>query len=413
MFFLSRLIGNDIFDSKGVSVGKVKDFSVSLTEGYPPIKHIVCKGSSKDDIRIRWNSVRSFEESQIFLSCPSSEIQKIEKSAEEVDLASDVLDRQIFDTEDRKLIRVQDVQMARVEGQLLAMAVDVSIRAVVRRLGFENLVSGFKEKLQPKLIDWKKLSFIGVEEHNIKLKVQSKDFEILHPADIADIVSELSPEQRTEILTALDDEIAADTIEELDPQYQASTIAGLESKRASEILEEMSPDEAADLIADLPETKAQELLGLMSTDEAYEIRQLLQFPEDSAGGIMTTEFVTVREDFTISQTIKIIRERGDEIDTMSYIYVVDMEGVLKGVFSLLELIMAEPQVKVKNVMQKNVISVGLLMPQVEVAKLVAKYDILAIPVIDDKKRIKGIVTIDDALDVIIPTKWKKRLPRIY
>jgi len=413
MFFLSKLLSSKIYDLKGNMVGNLKDLVVSLYNGYPPVVDVISKGDAKNDFRIPWKLIRNFEESEMFLSCQASELVSGTRGEDEICLVRDILDKQIVDTEGRKLIRVQDIQLARVEDTLRVMAVDVSVRAIFRRLGFEMLLPGIKDKLEPKLLDWKNLNFLGVEEHDIRLRVISKKLEVLHPADIAEIVSELSPDQRTKILQALDQEVAADTIEELHPSDQANTIASLESKKASEILEEMAPDEAADLIADLPPNKATELLGLMKVDEAYEIKQLLKFPENSAGGIMTTEFVSVPDDFTAEDATKRIREKGDELDTISYIYVVDKEGALRGVFSLKQLIIADPKAVVTDFMQTNVISVTLLSEQTDVAKIVAKYNILAVPVVDDKKRIKGIVTIDDALDVIIPTKWKKRFPRIY
>jgi len=413
MLFISKLISNKIYDVKGSPVGGLKDFIVSLYNGYPPVINMIAKREGKGDYRIPWKKIRSFEESEIFLSCQIDDLTPDFKNDEDVYLVRDILDKQIVDTEGRKLIRVQDIQLARVEDVLRVMAVDVSVRGILRRLNFEKFALGFKDKLQPKLIDWKNLSFLGVKEHDIRLRVINKKLELLHPADIADIVSELTPEQRTQVLQALDQDLAADTIEEMESPHQANALADLESKKASEILEEMAPDEAADLIADLPPGKASELLGLMKVDEAYEIKQLLKFPENSAGGIMTTEFVMVPEDFSAEDTIKRIREKGNEIDTISYIYVVDKENVLKGVFSLKGLIMADPKSLVIDFMKQNVISVNLLTEQTEVAKMVSKYDILAVPVVDDKRRIKGIVTIDDALDVIIPTKWKKRFPRIY
>jgi magnesium transporter len=413
MFFLSKLLDKKVFDLKGAHQGSLTDLVVSLYNGYPPVNSIIVKSNGKKGLRVPWKSVRSFEESEIFLSCQFTDLADDVAKEEEIYLVRDILDKQIIDTEGRKLIRVQDIQLARVEDTMRVMAVDISVMAILRQLGLESFIGKFSEKLKPRLIDWKNLSFLGVEENDIRLRIENQKLELLHPADIADIVSELSPEQRTKVLQALDQDVAADTIEELHPPFQANAIAGLESKRASEILEEMAPDKAADLIADLPPGKATELLGLMKVDEAYEIKQLLKFPENSAGGIMTTEYVAVPDDFTAEETIKRIREKGHELDTIVYIYVLDRENALRGVFSLKQVIMADPKSVVTEFMQRNVISVGLLTEQDEIAKLVSKYDILAVPVVDEKQRLKGIVTIDDALDVIIPTKWKKRFPRIY
>jgi Mg/Co/Ni transporter MgtE len=175
----------------------------------------------------------------------------------------------------------------------------------------------------------------------------------------------------------------------------------------------MAPDEAADLLEELPHERRQELLNLMEREEAEDVRKLLAYPEDSAGGIMNTEFVAVRPDLTAEQAIAQIREQAHEAETIYYVYVTDHDGHLLGVFSLRDLVLAPPQMPVSEFMHRRVVVAHLLESQEDVAQQVAKYNLLAVPVVDDQNRLQGIVTADDALDRIIPTTWKKRLPRLY
>jgi magnesium transporter len=184
-------------------------------------------------------------------------------------------------------------------------------------------------------------------------------------------------------------------------------------EKVADVLEEMAPDEAADLLAQLPEDRSQELLSLMVREEAEDVRKLLAHPEDTAGRIMTTEFVAIGSDLTAEQAIAALREMADEAETSFYVYVTDSENHLLGVFSLRDLVCARPQTRVTEFMHRRVVSVKLLDSQDEVAQAVAKYNLLAVPVVDDEGRLQGIVTADDALDKIIPTSWKKRLPRLY
>jgi Mg/Co/Ni transporter MgtE len=181
----------------------------------------------------------------------------------------------------------------------------------------------------------------------------------------------------------------------------------------ADLLEEMEPDEAADLLAELPEQRSRGLLALMNKEDSDDVRKLLSYPEDSAGGIMTTEFASVPPNVTAEMAIKLLRQNASDAETLFYVYVIDAEEHLKGVFSLKNLIFAEPAAPVEDFMEDRVKSVNLNDQQDEVAQVITKYDLLAIPVVDDQNVMHGIVTVDDALDKVIPTAWKKRLPRFF
>jgi Mg/Co/Ni transporter MgtE len=167
------------------------------------------------------------------------------------------------------------------------------------------------------------------------------------------------------------------------------------------------------LLAEMPEDRSQELLELMEDDEAEDIRKLLTYPEDTAGGIMTTEFVALRPGLTAAQALTVLRETAHEAETISYVYVTEPDDRLVGTFSLQDLVLAPPDTPVQEFMHRRLMSVSLSARQEDVAQVIAKYNLLAVPVVDAQGRLHGIVTADDALDKIIPTAWKKRLPRMY
>ena len=184
-------------------------------------------------------------------------------------------------------------------------------------------------------------------------------------------------------------------------------------EKVADVLEEMSPDEAADLLAELPAERTEDLLELMEDQEAKEVRLLLSYPEDSAGGIMTTDYAALKPGLTAAQAIEALRDLDPDAESLFYIYVTDEKNRLMGVFSLSDLILAQPGTLVSSFMHEKVVTANVLTKQETLAQLIAKYNLLAIPVVDSENRLLGMVTADDALDKIIPTAWKKKLPRFY
>ncbi|MHB0976266.1 MAG: magnesium transporter MgtE N-terminal domain-containing protein [Candidatus Aquicultorales bacterium] len=412
MLFASRLQHQPVLEASGRVVGTVQDLVIKLGPKYPYVTAVVVKPSEKEPIFVPWAAIQSFEESEVMLAVNLNEMGTFVQRDDEVLLLKDILDKQIVDTEGKKLIRVGDVKLARIGDKIRIVAVDISGQATMRRLGLGALAD-FLTRRPPKFIDWANVDIIGRADPNLKLTVPHDKLALLHPADLAEIANRLSPQQRAAVIESLDDETAADTLEEMDPEHQVSVLTDMESERASDILEEMSPDDAADLLADLPREKAEELLALMNKEEADELRKLLQHPENSAGGIMTTEYVSVPVGFTAADTLDLLRKEVGDIEAIYYLYVVDKENHLLGVFSLRDLLSAEPPDRVTSFMKTDPIKVDLSTEQEEVARLVAKYNLLAVPVVDEENVLHGIVTVDDAIDVVIPTAWKRRFPRIF
>jgi magnesium transporter len=249
----------------------------------------------------------------------------------------------------------------------------------------------------------------------IRLRVSRDKISQLHPADIATIVSGLDLSSGEALLTALDTPTVADTMQEIEPELQVTIMEHLPPERAADVLEEMDPNDAADLLADLqPDDRAQ-LLDLMEDDEAHTVKKLLTYPEDSAGGIMSTEYTTIPRGLTVGQALEHVRKSSAASDdeTMYYVYIVDEQNKLTGVATLRDLVLAPPDSPVASLREDHPVTVDLLTPQTEVARVVAKYNLLAVPVVDPEGIFHGIVTVDDAIDAIIPTAWKKRLPHFY
>jgi magnesium transporter len=416
MLYLSQAIGRPVRDRQSEPMGKLADLIVAVGDRYPPVTGLVVQTDGRR-IFLPWSSVESLDESGARLRSRTIDIGKFQQRPNEILLRTDLMDKQIVDIDGRKVVRVNDLRLDEVGGALHLVAVDVGGAGVLRRLGlegpFRTLARNLRVPVPEKYIDWEDVDPVETSIASIKLRVPHGGLAELHPADLATIIDQLAPRDRAGVLASLDDEAAADAIEEMEPDTQVEVIEDLEPARAADILEEMSPDDAADLVADLSQTARDEILALMERDEAAEVEELLGYPEDTAGGIMTTEFVAVPAQLSAADTIDRLRELEPDAETIYYVYVTDEEGRLVGVLSLRDLIVARPDTPISEVMIDEPVAVGALADQDEVAEVVAHYNLLAVPVVDDGGRLVGIVTVDDAIDTVLPTAWKKRLPRLF
>ena len=248
----------------------------------------------------------------------------------------------------------------------------------------------------------------------LRLSVSQSRLVKMPPADIAAILDDLDSHTSKALLQGFTNEDLADTLEESSPEVQQAILSHLHPERAADVLEEMDPDEAADILADMDDQVSEQLLTLMEDEEAEEVRSLLGYPEDSSGGIMTTEFTWVPEHFTVGEALKFLRSSEDALEDefMYYVYILDESQKLKGVVSLRDLVTSPLDQPLSKWINDSVVKVYPLTPQEDAAYLIAKYDLMAIPVVEpETDRMLGIVTVDDALDTVLPTAWKKRLPR--
>jgi CBS domain-containing protein/sporulation protein YlmC with PRC-barrel domain len=419
MIYFSQLINQNVWDGFGSIVGKLEDILIDGTEKkMPPIVALSIKKNPLDIEFIPAYQIASLWPS-ITLRVGADRINPYTPSGHELYLLDRVLDQQIVDTEGKRLVRVNDLQIARARDQFVLTGVDVSGTGLLRRLGLEKIGRTVGKVInktpEPVVIPWR---FVASIEHDdpLRLSVAQNKIVKMPPADIAAIVDELDRHTTSALLAGFNNETLADTLEESSPGLQMTILSNMTAERAADILEEMGPDEAADLLADLPDGTSKALLGLMEKEEALDLQTLLKYPEDTAGGIMTTEFAHVPDNITIQEAIDYLRQSKDarEDEVMYYVHIIDNQGRLKGIVTLRDLVMADPQSKLQQWEEPDIIYVEPLTPQEDVAYMIAKYDLLSIPVVDpDSEEMLGIVTVDDAIDVILPTAWKKRLPRLF
>jgi len=414
MLYLSQAIGSPVLDAHGEPIGKVDDLIVAIGDRYPPVTGLVV-ATGRRSIFLPWSHVASFDVSGARLSTGTIDITRFQQRPNEIQLRQDLLDKQIVDIDGRKVVRVNDLSLDDVEGKLHLVAVDVGAAGLLRRLGLERgyrvLARNLRLPTPERYIDWEDVDPVETSIASIRLRVPHGGLTELHPADLATIIDQLAPRDRAGVLAALDNEAAADAIEEMEPDTQVEVLEALPPERAADILEEMSPDDAADLVADLSDETRVELLALMERDEAEELGGLLAYPEDTAGGMMTTEFVAVPAELSAAATIDRLRELEPDAETIYYVYVVDPEGRLVGVLSLRDLIVAPPSTPIGEVMIDEPVAVEVTADRDDVASVVARYNLLAVPVVDENGRLVGIVTVDDAIDTILPASWRRRVPK--
>ncbi len=417
MPYVSELTGRPVVDSDGITVGTLVDFVARIwgEVHHPSIEAIVIE-HKKERRMVPFSSVVVLMTAVIPLNCRLAEIQSYISSEDDIYLVEDVLDKQIIDVDGARVVRVNDLELIKVNANVFVSNVDIGGMGILRRVGLSKLASRITNSLHLKSpqnsISWDFVELLQ-RDQDMRLKVPGSKITQLHPADFAEIISDLNRLESSQLLDTMDVKHIADALEEVEPDFQASLVKNMSDEKVADVLEEMAPDEAADLLGELSKERSEDLLDLMEDDEAKDVRKLLAYPDDSAGGLMTTEYAAVLPDLTAEQAIASLRESASEAETVFYVYVVDEIGHLLGVFSLSDLIFSKPQTPVAQFMHKRVVKVDQFDKQDEIAQVIAKYDLLSVPVVDNQNILHGMVTADDALDKIIPTAWKKRLPRFY
>jgi Mg2+ transporter MgtE len=403
--YLTSVVGRPVVDAQGEEMGHLSDLAIATGEIFPSVTALAFMGPEKRPLLLSWRKyVASFDDDAVRLRADREDLRFSYLQKDEILLVRDLMDKQIVDTQGIKVVRVNDLKLAEGKSDLRLLGADVGLRGLLRRLGLERafdlVTKPFGYQLPENLIAWNYTELLEKDLSAVKLSVTHRRLHELHPADIADILEQLSSAQRSKVFEHLDAERAADAISEAEPDVQAELVESLGNERASDLLEEMDPDDAADILGDLPYEKAEALLNLMGVAEARDVRKLLGYREKSAGGIMTTDFVTVPEGHTVGQTIEQLRATADEPVVAHYVYVTDENGFLQGVLSLRRLIVASPDTPVIDVAETSLITVGPDDDQEEVASVIRKYDLLAVPVVDESTTLLGIVTFDDVLEVL-------------
>jgi len=409
--FLSRILGKKIVDSTGRTWGRVLDLIISSAELYPLVTGVLYRPpEGKDSVRFSWDRVREVGEKIHITPLTPEDQGKGEVKGGELLLKDSLLDKQIVDTHGAKILRVNDLHLLKVNSDLRLVHVDVGLRGLMRRIGLERATEKFFQwffdyHLMDNLIPWRVVQPLSSPDL-LRLKISQDRLAQIHPADLADIIEELDINKRTELFQALDVETAAEALEETDPKIQVHLIENLHPAKASDIIEEMSPNGAADLLGDLPKDKAEGILNEMEKEMAEDVKELLVHPEEEAGGLMTTSFPVFPPSTTVREVLNYLRRESENLDLIYYVYVADDHGHLLGVASLRDLLMANPEGALADLMEPRVITVGVEEEKKEIADLFAKYAFKAVPVVDTENHIKGVIPFRSLLEVVAPQLGK-------
>lgn len=407
--FVSQICGKTAYDSEGSQIGRVQDLVVSPGERMPPLSAVILR-TPQGQISLPASEVASYAPNLV-LSIPFHKSSRWFCGENDLLLRKDLLDKQLVDVHDYRVVRVNDIRLAASTRGVRVVGVDVGLRGLMRRAGAEWLLDAalklLRRRRSAQIISWEDVEPFERAGGRIRLKVPTERLLKLHPADIGQIINEMDPAERKEVFEALDVETAADVMQETDPEVQVDILSHLDDETATDILEEMEPDEAADLLGDLPTELSEDLLSKMEQDDAEEVKELLAYDENSAGGMMTNEYIAIGKDMTAGQTIDHLRQLAPEAETIYYVYVIDDEERLAGVLSLRDLIVAQPETSIELVMVQDVRHVHADSGIEDIAQTLGRYNLLALPVVDDEHRLLGIVTVDDALEQVLPPDWRR------
>lgn len=422
--FFSSLLDKPVHDANGAFVGRLSDLAISVASMFPPVVGFVVQRGRWERFPLtgRWSDVVDIEGPTIRLAVGIEALKPSKARADgEILVREALLDKQIVDMGGAKVVRVNDLHFLKLgRSDLRLVHVDVGTRGLVRRMGWgpalDTLLRRFAPRAQylsaERLIRWQYVQPLSLDANarNIRLSVMQKQLKELHPADIAEILTDLDTNERATMFRSLDAETAADALAEVeDPRIQTQLLETVSQDHAADILEEMQPDEAADLLSELPQETSSALLRKMEVDEAQDVRELLTYAPDTAGGMMTTEFIALPADITVEETFARLRSAAPDVENIYYIFVADTEGRLVGVLNLRHLIMASPQARLQDIMIENPARVHHTDSRDTVAEIVEKYDLLALPVVDDNDVIVGMITVDDVLSHIAKQAWKRKL----
>ena len=411
---LSELESMKVVDTAGEEVGELIDVVVDLTADPPVVNGFLVERSDEEQLFVRWDQVSALDvdAERLELNVPLVRLAPSSIRANEIVLVDAVLDNQVLDVRHRKFVRVQDVALEPRAGNLVVTGVDASSGAVMRRMGL-GFLSRRLSRREGDFVPWDDVNLISLRLSRLNFIDAFSELGQLHPADLADVISQVGPHQRAAVLGALNAQLAADTLQEMEPELRNAALLEMSAERAVAVLGEVDPDEAADILSELPEDAAETLLAGLPKADADALRGLASHPQHSAGALMTTDCVSMATDLTVAQAFERIRAERPEDEVLSVIFVVDAAGRLAGTLSLRDLVLAAAEQRLADLMDDEVVQVTADTAEEEVGRLMTRYDLLALPVVDEGGRLLGIVTLDDALEAILPEEWKRRLPRLF
>ena len=414
MVYFSDLQKKPVLDKSENKIGTFQDIVFIDGEEFAEVTHLIYKSDDGYQKKIPWELVEELKEEQIGRKLKIEVI--VDRDEEEINPAfvrgnelilGDILDKQLVDIDGVKVVRVNDIILGKIQGKFCIAAVAVGMKSMLRRLGFIGIANIFPKKAGDYAIRWDKVETLGNHHHDIHVKIQKKQIADLHPEDIADIMEDLDTKERALIFKTLDHKKAVRTLIDAEPHVQESFFKSLRLKSISEIIENIPASHAADLLGEMPKKKVKKILSYVDKEHGATIREILHYPEATAGAIMHTNMITVPQSHTAQQTIALLRKAKPPTNRTFHLYVTNRKKRLLGVIPLRSLITAAPKKKVSKIMQKDIIKVNLHTTKEDIAKAIARYDLFTVPVVDDDDVIQGVVTADEVLTEIMPESWKR------
>jgi magnesium transporter len=405
---LTAMLGTPVTDAQGNVRGKLKDIAVATGAEAGRVAGLVLKTRQGLQI-VPSNQVLETPSGTLELRSPSA-LSPLKGDENYLFLQQDLIDRQIIDIHGRKVVRVNDVDLEWLghgSVHLLRVSeVEVGLRGAVQRV-FKGLLprqalEALSRRFAAKGIPWQFVDVIEVDPaRRVKLKIEHERLGEMHPSELAEILSDLPPAEREAIFTTLDEEVAAETLEEIEPKLQKSLLEGMDEERIADIVEEMDPGAAADLLGELSDERSEAILEEMEPDERHEVEELLEFHEDSAAGRMTTEFVSVDDAATVADAVQALREFDGDVETVTQIYLLARDRVLRGSVPLARMVVALPGSHLKVLAEPRVLSCPAEMHQSDVAELFDKYNLHSLPVVDTLGRMVGVVHSDQVISYLL------------
>jgi CBS domain-containing protein/sporulation protein YlmC with PRC-barrel domain len=413
-FFLNSFLYKKVYDEYNDSLGKLWDIYVTTEDGYPKaIGYKIKKNGEMFNFEFR--SIEFCEGENEFLVKVRDAKEIIPRSFSYL-LSKHLLDKQIVDINGKKLVRVNDLRMGEIAGELRVLAVDTGALALGRRAGVEGLVrrvfSLMHKEANDSLIMWESVESLEMVNDNLQLSIPYQKLSTLHPADLADILEEMDVNYRKKVFESLDENLAADTLEEIQPEIQRNLIESISETKAAEVFESMPNDEIADILDEVDEETAEKLLMSMEKEDAEEVRVLMKYEDETVGSIMNKDFISFNINITTQETIELLRELKPDDEVAYYIYIVDEEEKLQGVVSLRDLVVSDPGSKLRDIMDKSVIKVKDDESMEESMELAVKYGLLSLPVVDEEDKLCGIVIMTDIIDEVFIPNWKRKTKKI-
>lgn len=407
---LSELLGATVYDPSGAA-GRVREVTIAPQEDRSRVSSLIVKTKAGNRL-VAFDSIAAIN-GGIRTSTAAGQWPAANGTEGLFLLERDLLDQQVIDVNGRKVVRVNDVDLGfdphkdpnRPLPMLRVQSVDVGARGALRRLlrgvAPKNAIHALLGKIPPRNIPWNFVDLIETDPaRRVKLKISHEGLAKLHPADIADIVEDLAPDERQAVFQTLDEETAAEALEEVEPRVQKSIVESLDSGRAADIVEEMDPDAAADLLADLPEERTEQILTQMEPEAQQDVVELLEHQEETAAGRMTTEFLALPVSATVQNAIDSLREFEGGVEAVSTIYLVDSHGTLVGAVPLARIVLAGSSDAMLSLIQEPLVLAHEGVDEKEVAELFDKYNLQTLPVVDEHNKLTGVITSDDVISML-------------